>query len=172
METKEIKEVKEKVFIKLSDLTDKDLKKQGFEIKNVVLERRPTKNGYRYSIKVDLHEMLNIELSVPPRFVTEDRFNLILLKLGLDQKDKLGRTRNRWVVKASVRFVKGLTSQDIEYQQIEILFKQYLYESHFFTSDQQRVLEELINQKLIKVNWSERPDKIDIEVDSDSQFVF
>ena len=71
-----------------------------------------------------------------------------------------------------MRFVKGLTSQDTEYQQIEILFKQYLYESHFFTSDRQRVLEELINQKLIKVDWSERPDKIDIEVDLDNQFVF
>ncbi|MFA6777972.1 MAG: hypothetical protein WCR80_06040 [Bacilli bacterium] len=168
--TKTIK--KEFEFKKLSDLTAKDLKEQGFVIRKVILNKKANKNGFRYSIEVAIDdEFLNVTLMPGGQYLSADRFNLILLTLGLDTKDKLNRIKEKWVINVPTRLVIGKYKDETEYKSLEVLFKQYLYDIHFFTNDQQRIFDNLEKTKNKKFDWVLRPDKID-KVEESIDFVF
>lgn len=178
MNAQEIKQTKKEVvkkdfeFIKLSELTGKELKDQGFEMVKVIFNKKPTKNDYRYSIEIVINDdFLKVQLRPGGEYLTPDRFNLIALQLDLPIKDRMNRLNEKWVMTLPVRFIKGKFKNDTEYKSLEILFKQYLYDTHFFTSDQNRIIDTLEDKKNVKINWIERPEKIDT-IEFDSTFSF
>lgn len=149
-------------YVQLSDLTEKDLKSDEFDYVPVRMSIKQTKNGERYTILIILHDpFLKLTLQPGGNFIQADRFNLILLKLGVDLKDKMGREKTEWNLKLPVRFVKGKYKDDSEYLSLQIVFKQYLYDTHFFTSNQTRLLQELESRGHLKPKWVESPIKID-----------
>ncbi len=167
-ETKETKKVPE--FVKLSDLTAPIVSK---------LEKYPVKftkvyrNGREMaSIYLNLHNkflrQLNLRAGGPKDFISNELFNLIILEVGLELEDKKGRDLTEWNRNVPVRFVTGsYSNMEGEYKSIEIIFKKGLYITHFLSYDQQRLLENLEEKKLLKIKWEHRPDTISKEVDSE-----
>lgn len=161
---KEIKVEKKVEFIKLSDLKEKDLKSQKFVMAYVVLRRRVTRIGYRYMIIVNLVETyLSLDLMPSAEYVSADRFNLILLELGLPTKDQMNREKLSWELRLPIRLVKGFDKDGREYLYLEILYKQYLYDVHFFNSDQRRIIEKLIKEDKFPYEIIERPDVVEVD---------
>lgn len=155
-----------KPFIKLSDLTKEDLRTSDFMIVDAKMIKQQTKTGFRCRIQLAVDsQFLTFDLLPGGTFITVDRFNLIMLKLGVSFVDKKNRPQTSWNLRVPVRFVKGKYSDGNEYMSLEVIFKQYLYDVHFFSSDQVRILQELDAQGIFKPNWIERPDAIEKLVD-------
>lgn len=164
-------------FTKLSDLTAKEVK--GFIRVPVRLQRRVNNNGLNTIMNLVLNPtnliigMISNErvngITRPLRFFKPERFINLIMTLGLDQKDERGLDVNQWVVNTPIRFVTGKTKNDDDYYSIEVVFKQFHYETIFLTYDQVSILNILSKQgdlkdftgKVYKVNWVSRPDIID-----------
>lgn len=158
--------VKPKEFIKLSDLSREDLRTAEFMIIDAKMIKQPTKAGYRCRVQLAVEpQFLTFDLQPGGKFITVDRFNLIMLKLGVSLIDKKNRPQTAWNLRVPVRFVTGKYTDGNEYFSLEVVFKQYLYDIHFFSSDQVRILKELESQDIFKPNWIERPDAIEKVVD-------
>lgn len=155
-----------KPFIKLSDLTREEIRTSDFMVVDAKMIKQQTKTGFRCRIQLAVEpQFLTFDLLPGGNFVTVDRFNLIMLKLGVSLNDKKNRPQTSWNLRVPVRFVKGKYSDGNDYFSLEVVFKQYLYDTHFFSSDQVRILQELESQDIFKPNWIERPDAIEKIVD-------
>lgn len=176
-ETKVVKEVKvvtpeAKPFVKLSDLSKENITQPEFMVIDAKMIKQITKTGFRTRIQLAVDpQFLTFDLQPGGTFVTLDRFNLILLKLSLSTVDKKNRPVTAWNLRVPVRFVKGKYSDGNEYYSLEVVFKQYLYDTHFFSSDQVRILQELEAHGIFKPYWVERPDAIEKITDfTEAQF--
>lgn len=177
--TKEIKleEVKQKDFIKLSDLTAKDVEK--WSRVPIKLSRRTTRNGIHANMQVIINP-INLVIPVVStelingqtrrlQFYKADRMVALLFDLNVPQVDSRGLGITEWTFNAPIRFVKGLMNSGDTYYQLEILFKQYKYESVFLNADQVSILEsldkrgQLLDSKGNKYSliWEVRSDNID-----------
>jgi len=143
-------------FLSSKEITAKDFAELP-EIK-VGLIHQITKNNFDMcSIMIPLHDMLNVKL--PIKMV---RFNVLRLKMGLPLKDNSGRERLEYHVSCKYRYIKGENSVG-EYWSVELIFKQFLYQTYFFqSSDEKTILEDLQTSGELKIDWFVRPDKVDV----------
>lgn len=175
---KEIKKINlEKDFIKLSDLSGKDVK--DWVRVPVRLRRTVNRNGLNASMNVVINP---INLIIPIvsaetvngvtrnlRYYKPERLISLLFELNLNQKDERGLDVNEWIFNAPIRFVKGIRKNGDEYHQLEILFKQYKYESVFLNKDQLDILTSLekvgelkdFKGNQYKIKWNTRPEIIE-----------
>lgn len=167
-------EMQDKKFIALKDLLAEDVKKLAkipftFKISK-------TKSGQEIkAITFLLHEKYLKAVPVAPsgERLTQDRFDLISLSIELNDLDVYGRPQTEWHKKVPVRFVKGTMKNGSNYYAIEIIYKQYLYDIHFFNSnsDQLRTLQLLEQKGHLKIDWVSRPDSIEDIDFSDLSFI-
>lgn len=162
---KDIKKTKQ-VFKQLRDLTIEDVKE--LTKLQVIFVRNPrnVRPGMvalndSVSINVKIHDDFLKAVAIRPggEFLTIDRFELIQTAVNLPSVDDNGRPIRTWVRNVPVRFVRGRYEDDTEYLSLELIFKQFVYDTHFFTSDQRRIIE-MKEAQGIKLPWIERPDKI------------
>lgn len=156
---KEVKDVQKKGFVKLQDLTREMFEE--LETVAVRLEHKVSRKGYAFdTIYLELHDLFPITLQLKP-----SRFNVLRLKLGLELKDKMGKPKTSYNIKAKIRFVKGV-NEIREYKSIEIIFDQFLYETYFINDfSEMQLLDELEKMKELNIKWIERPDKVS-EIDT------
>lgn len=170
-------EEKKDDFTKLSDLTAKEVSK--FIRVPVRMNRRVTNHGLNTNMQLVLNPtnlvipMVSTELiggvSRKMRYFKPDRFINLLFVLNLPQIDERGMDINHWVFHPAIRFVKGLRKNGDEYYSIEIVFKQYHYETIFLTNEQVSILNALEKRNELKdykgipykIKWVERPDVIE-----------
>lgn len=173
-----IKEMKNE-FTKLSDLTSKEVKKF------VRLPLRMNRRVNQFGLSVSMNLVLNSSNLIIPivsneiingvsrrlRYYKPDRFINLVLNLDLPQKDERGLDINQWVFNPAIRFVKGNRKNGDEYHSIEIIFKQYHYETIFLNVEQLNIIESLerrnelkdYKNNIYKINWIVRPDVIEDE---------
>jgi len=189
MQGTETKQIKEKGFIKLQDLTKDDVKK--LPLLNVRLKRQLNKSGLATNATLMVNP-LNLQISMVSsemlpngksrqlRYFLPDVFIALIMELNLPQIDENNKDKNDWVVPAAIRFVKGkYRNSESEFHSIEVVFKQFKYHTHFLTPHQLKILETLASQKklvdrsgkVIKLEWLERPDAIE-EAESQEDFMF
>ncbi len=136
-----------------------DVSKRGFVIKTIAFK---------------LHETYLKEVSVNTadnKPISNDKFDLIKLSIDLPSFNQYGRPEVQWNRNVPVRFVKGKTKSDKEYFSMEMVFRKGVYDTHFFTNDQIRVLTLLAEKKLINIDWVDRPDAIeDLEANLELDF--
>jgi hypothetical protein len=163
------KELKALPFLKLSDLTadyvNKTNKKE-FEQLPVIFKSTIDKKGRNLiSINVDVVPLFMTQIALRPggKYLTAPKFNNILLNIGAKFIDDKGKQQTEWKYKGvTCRFVKGqYSNRDGEYHSLEVIFKQGLYLMHFFDYDQMELLNTIEQKGLKKINWIERPDKIE-----------
>lgn len=154
---KKVDQTEEKGFVKLQDI-DKDLFKKLPDLK-VLLKDQKTKSGFdRCFIEFRFHDLLKLTLPI-----SLNRFNLLRIKLELPLKDSRGREKMDYIIPVKYRFVKGNTEYG-EYKSVEIIFKQFVYETYFFQEyDQLEILKSLEESGQLKINWYVRPDKLSNE---------
>lgn len=156
---KEVKDVqkKEKGFVKLQDLT-----KEMFEslpVMMVKLECKITRKKYKvHSISFGLHEQLLNNITIQ---IKEPEYNLMRMRLRLPLLDKLNKERNSYNLECRYRFVKGMNTNG-EYKSIELIFDKGVYKIYYFNDYyENEVLTGLDQSKEIKIDWYDRPDKLD-----------
>jgi hypothetical protein len=163
----ELKETKKVIksdvgFKKLSDLTADDVK--NLKTYAAKLYKRESKNFTNFSIVVKIHPAVKAELTSSRKFnsISEDKFNRILIEKDLDFMNEYGHELDEWNLPVKVRFVKGIRAEDgSEYRSLEIIFKQYVYVTYFFTDQQTANIDSLEKQnRLPGIEWVTRPDKI------------
>jgi hypothetical protein len=163
-QTKKELQVEVKPFIALKDLTAEDVK--GFKKIPFTFKIETTKKGKEIkTIAFELTKKHLKAVAVMPggERLTQDRFDLINLSIELPENDTYGRPMTEWHRNVPVRFVRGKTKNETEYHALEIVYKQFMYDTHFFNanSDQYRMLQMLESKGLLKIDWIDRPDKID-----------
>jgi hypothetical protein len=159
---------KEVEFVPLKDLTAEIVEK--FQKVPCTFIDDVTKKGYSVkSIAFKIHDQFlkEVKLTQNNKALSADRFDLIALSIDLPRLDVYGRPITQWNRNAFVRFVKGLIDDGREYFSIELIFKKGVYHTHFFTSDQIRILNLLEERKIIDIDWVTRPDAIQLEEDSE-----
>ncbi len=155
-EVKENKEVKSKTskkenvkteeFKKITDLTDDEIK--NLPRISAIIRKRENKRSKNifYEIEVRFNEYLKMKTNL-----TETRFNLMKLKLGLDF------SKAEETLRVPVRLVKGLRKDDSEYHQVELILGKDVYETDiFFKSDEL----ELLQLTIPNIKFEVRPEKI------------
>lgn len=160
---------KESNFIKLRDLTNEDVKNFKRALVTFYKTERKKGPGYNVSINIDLQfetHFKNIKLAPGGKYLTEDRFDLIAAAIELDPFDENGRVKTEWIRKVPVRFVKGEFNDGGDYYALEIIFKQYFYDTHFFDSDQRRLIE-IIDGSSVNIEWANNDSKINKIKDAD-----
>ena len=151
-------ELKSTAFIHLKDLKETDAKEH-FIVKPATLSRTTTKTGrLMTSIRIKLFNDILTALTIMPsgKFLSPDKFELILMARQLELKDHDGRIKSEWNIPVYVRFVKGQYEDGNEFKALEILYKQKVYDTHFFSYDQSRLLD-LVDSS---IKWSKYPKKI------------
>lgn len=174
MQTNEIKKEqkqttkKNESFVALKDLTPEMV--STFQKVPVRFSRTERKNGAGFltSINIKLFDDFLTDLRIAPggNYLTVDRFDLITSVIKLPKTDERGRLLSEWVRNVPVRFVKGKYEDGTDYLSLEIIYKQYYYDTHFFSSDQRRLIEFKESDGL-KINWYERTESIIKNVNSD-----
>lgn len=160
---------KEVQFVKLSDLTSKDVKGlQRFPVKmtrNLKFGRQQV--SILLCIDKDYFPSLTLRAGGPKNFITPEKFNLILLEANFDMRDPKGKEITEWNKQVICRFVKGrYSNRDAEYKSLEVIFKQGLYITHFFDFEQERLLSKLEETGKLKITWFERPDAIEEDLET------
>ena len=144
--------------IALKDLQKEDVEK--LKQYNVTFKRLKTKAGNTYSrVYLDLgHIMLsNIEIRYNGNPLSEDRINAILVSTNNFMLDAMGNPIDTITRKAPVRFIKGTDENDPtrHFYSLEIIFKRHLYNIHFLSSDQMRIINALIEKKAIDIKFTD-----------------
>lgn len=165
------KEVKKEApkFIKLSDLTDT----KQFVKRPLTLTRNFKYNRQQVSILLNIEDKYFPSMQVRPngKFLTSEKFNLILLQTERPLKDSKGRDLTEWKVNAPVRFITGsYKNRDDKYKAVEILFQKGLYVTHFFDFDQVQLLDNLEEKHGLKIEWHEFPEAIDYQEEETLNF--
>ena len=170
-QVKETKQTKKEIqaelkpFVALKDLTAEDVK--NFKKLPFTFKVDTTKRGMVIkTISFELTKTYLKSVNVIPgreKRLSPDRFDLIVFSIDLPLNDPYGRPMTEWHRNVPVRFVKGKFKNGGEYYSLEIIYKQYMYDTHFFnsSSDQLRLLQMLEEKGLLKIDWIERPDAID-----------
>jgi len=140
----------------LRDLDKEDVSK--LTKAKVTFRKIKTKSGSVLSrIYIDLgHHMLdNIEIKYNGNSITTDRFNAILVETNTTIIDALGKPIDTITRNVPVRFIKGINAENPEqhYHCVELIFKKFLYNVHFFTSDQIRIINSLSEKKEFKLDF-------------------
>lgn len=171
---KETKQTKKEVlpitkeFTDLKDLTADDVK--NFQKIQATFKIALSKKGEeRVSIQVKLHDEYLKQINIAPGndYLSRDRFDFIRLSINLPQIDPYGKPLKEWHRMVPVRFVKGKSKEGNEYKFMQLVFKQYVYDTHFFNSNQIRIMEMLESQGKLKIEWEESPELIeDYNVDA------
>ena len=166
----EQKELKKETFVKLSELQKDDivsgLKKKEFVKVPATLVRSFAKRTGREiaTITLKLHDPQFTQLSLQPgnQYLSTSLFHKILVATDSVYNDPKGQPIVKWNKETLVRFVKGTyTNRDDEYYSLEVIFKQGIYITHFFSYDDVQTLNLLEEKGLYKPNWITRPDKIE-----------
>lgn len=157
-----------KTFIDLRDLKAEDVKK--FVKIPVAFKIAVNKKGEeRVSIQIKLHDeyLKQINLAPGDDYLSRERFDLIRLAIQLPEQDPYGKPLKEWHRLVPVRFVKGKSKEGNEYKFMQLVFKQYVYDNHFFNSNQKRIIETLEAQGKLKIDWEETPELIeDFNIDA------
>ena len=157
-----------KTFIDLRDLKAEDVKK--FPKVPVTFKIAISKKGEeRVSIQVKLHDEYLKQINLAPgnEYLSRERFDFIRLAIALPEMDPYGKPLKEWHRLVPVRFVKGKSKEGNEYKFMQLVFKQYVYDTHFFNSNQIRIMELLESQGKLKIDWEETPEVIE-EVNVDA----
>lgn len=151
-----------KTFIDLRDLKAEDVQK--FVRIPVSFKIAVTKKGEeRVSIQVKLHDEYLKQINVAPgnEYLSRERFDFIRLAINLPEQDPYKKPLKEWHRMVPVRFVKGKSKEGNEYKFMQLVFKQYVYDTHFFNSNQIRIMEMLEAQGKLKIDWEETPEEIE-----------
>jgi len=152
-------------FVKLADLTAKEVKKfQRLPMKFVKTLARSGREQVSIMLTINdpYFKALNLRAGGPKNYITAEFFNRLMLEIPLDPLDEKGRTVTEWRKLGPVRFVKGhYKESEGEYHSVECIFKQGLYLTHFFDYEQLNLIKTLEQKKLISIDWVERPDAIE-----------
>lgn len=158
----------QKTFIDLRDLTAEDVNK--FPRVAVTFKIALSKKGEeRVSIQVKLHDEYLKQINLAPgnEYLSRERFDFIRLATALPEIDPYGKPNKEWHRMVPVRFIKGKSKEGNEYKFMQLVFKQYVYDTHFFNSNQIRIMELLESKGKLKINWEETPEVIE-EVNVDA----
>lgn len=158
----------QKPFIDLRDLKAEDVKK--FPKVPVTFKIAISKKGEeRVSIQVKLHDEYLKQINLAPgnEYLSRERFDFIRLAIALPEMDPYGKPLKEWHRMVPVRFIKGKSEEGNEYKFMQLVFKQYVYDTHFFNSNQIRIMELLESQGKLKIDWEETPEVIE-EVNVDA----
>lgn len=158
----------QKPFIDLRDLKAEDVKK--FPKVPVTFKIAISKKGEeRVSIQVKLHDEYLKQINLAPgnEYLSRERFDFIRLAIALPEMDPYGKPLKEWHRMVPVRFIKGKSKEGNEYKFMQLVFKQYVYDTHFFNSNQIRIMELLESQGKLKIDWEETPEVIE-EVNVDA----
>lgn len=166
-ETKQPKKeviVESKGFTQLKDLTAEEVK--SFKKLPFTFKVEMTKKGKEIktiSFELTKKHLKSVNIMPSGQRLNHDRFDLIALMIELPDNDPYGRPMTEWHRNVPVRFVRGKTKNGTEYHALEVVYKQYMYDTHFFnsSSDQYRMLQMLEQKGLLKIEWIDRPDAID-----------
>lgn len=139
----------------LKELDSKEVRTFDRVLTTFVKTERKHGAGYNVSINVKLFDDRLSSVSITPggKWLTVDRFDLIAEALGLSDTDEDGRKIQTWIKNVPIRLVKGFYKDGSEYYRLDIIYKQYYYDVHFFSSDQTRILSLLDKDKSRKINW-------------------
>ena len=140
----------------LRELTKDDVLK--LNKAKITFRKTKTKSGLTMNrIYIDLgHDMLkDIELTYNNRSISTDRFNAILLETNTNIYDAMGKPIDSITRSVPIRFIKGINEEnkELNYHSVEIIFKQYLYNVHFFSSDQMRIINKLLENNQIDIKF-------------------
>lgn len=158
----------QKPFIDLRDLKAEDVKK--FPKVPVTFKIAISKKGEeRVSIQVKLHDEYLKQINLAPgnEYLSRERFDFIRLAISLPEMDPYGKPLKEWHRMVPVRFIKGKSKEGNEYKFMQLVFKQYVYDTHFFNSNQIRIMDLLESQGKLKIDWEETPEVIE-EVNVDA----
>lgn len=138
--------VQQNVFKNIPDLTEEEIDK--LPRVSVILRKIQYKKSIGYEYEVRFNELLKIKNKKP---LTETKYNLLKLKLGLDLK------KAEDTLRVPCRLVTGFRKDDSVYHQIELILSPGIFETDFwFYKDELELLELTIPD----VHFVTRPEKI------------
>jgi len=134
-------------FKKITELSEDEIK--NLQRVSVILRKMEfkTSKSVGYQLEIRLNDLLKVRKNL-----TETRYNLLKIKLGLDFK------KAEETLRIPVRFVNGYTKNDFQYHQIELILKPGVYETYFMEFDEVELMEATLSDV---VRPFERPERIE-----------
>lgn len=162
-------ESQEKNYVKIRDLTKKDVKEFG-KIQTEFIKRTSSRTKTDYAVIRVVFDPDYLEMEIPFNNIHE--YHLFLLKLGKDVKDEKGYELREHTANAYYRFVKhpaknGTTGEIFEGKRLELIYKSRVVKTFILKGAIKAVLEELEELGKINITWY-RSEEI-IESDEDEE---
>jgi len=118
-------------------------------------------------MKIPLTSYNRREKKIEP--ISLDLWSYIASTIKLDMVEPNGRPKADWTKKAYCRFVKGTREDGTQWKAIQVVFSLGMTHIQFFNGLQIGTLDNLEKDHLIKIDWQEMADKVEVaEVDEDS----